>query len=320
MDIVVPLALTFPNPFKGQDLLEVQQFATLDRGRLKIDRPSLDQLQTFCQARGIQLHLSKEADQCYRDLITVRIYHRNPTYRLRFSNRARHVLIEQEAQWKIGAKPTNDPWEYEVSHTYLLEACFQILRKYGYSYPKEFDKAAITDEVVLTRFESFVEPTEHQQDSIKQSIERNGRCLVCDDAGMGKTITAGLILKHFFEKGRARRGLWIVPTVPVALQTVEELATKFNCEAFALYNNVPRKKRLGLDDMNSVYKEHGLIVTTWSTFTRDWTLDFTQVKAIPFDFVVFDENHLCNSTDNKAFKAARGQNGTYHRVEQAGSL
>ena len=76
----------------------------------------------------------------------------------------------------------------------------------------------------------------HQQEgALKILRDLDGRALLADEVGLGKTITAGMVLKEGIVRGFIRRALILTPPSLVN-QWKEELATKFNLE-FTEINN-----------------------------------------------------------------------------------
>jgi SNF2 family DNA or RNA helicase len=68
---------------------------------------------------------------------------------------------------------------------------------------------------------------------LKVLREMNGRALLADEVGLGKTIEAGIILKEYVLRGLVRRCLLLVP-VSLVTQWQEEMYQKFDLE-FAAY-------------------------------------------------------------------------------------
>src|SRR5690625_6022968 len=77
----------------------------------------------------------------------------------------------------------------------------------------------------------------HQLDSAKQAIEEmNGRAILADEVGLGKTIEAGLILKEYMIRGLVKKVLIHVPASLVN-QWVSELTDRFYIPAIAFCKN-----------------------------------------------------------------------------------
>lgn len=60
----------------------------------------------------------------------------------------------------------------------------------------------------------------------------NGKAILADEVGLGKTIEAGLILKEYLIRGLVKRALILAPASLIN-QWIEELNTKFHIPAVA---------------------------------------------------------------------------------------
>lgn len=74
-------------------------------------------------------------------------------------------------------------------------------------------------------------PLPHQLEAAKQVVEQmNGKAILADEVGLGKTIEAGLILKEYMIRGLVKKVLILVPASLVT-QWAFELNTKFHIPA-----------------------------------------------------------------------------------------
>ena len=74
-------------------------------------------------------------------------------------------------------------------------------------------------------------PLPHQLEAATEVIERmNGKAILADEVGLGKTIEAGLILKEYMIRGLASKILILVPASLVS-QWAKELNQKFHIPA-----------------------------------------------------------------------------------------
>ncbi len=79
----------------------------------------------------------------------------------------------------------------------------------------------------------LLQPLEHQINSAKQVLnEMQGRAILADEVGLGKTIEAGLILKEYMIRGLVKKALILVPS-SLVLQWQRELIDKFSIPAIA---------------------------------------------------------------------------------------
>lgn len=76
----------------------------------------------------------------------------------------------------------------------------------------------------------LVEPYEHQIRNLMTFCRRAPVALIADDVGLGKTISAGLILSELMTRGKVQRALILCPKILMP-QWREELQGKFQIEA-----------------------------------------------------------------------------------------
>ena len=80
-------------------------------------------------------------------------------------------------------------------------------------------------------------PLAHQLEVAQTVIERmNGKAILADEVGLGKTIEAGLILKEYLIRGLVKKALILVPASLVN-QWIEELNQKFYIPAMQYKKN-----------------------------------------------------------------------------------
>ena len=80
-------------------------------------------------------------------------------------------------------------------------------------------------------------PLAHQLKVAETVIERmNGKAILADEVGLGKTIEAGLILKEYLIRGLVKKALILVPASLVN-QWIEELNQKFHIPAMQYKKN-----------------------------------------------------------------------------------
>jgi len=93
----------------------------------------------------------------------------------------------------------------------------------------------IEKHLVIPKFEGLqapkhlpnLTPLPHQLETAKQVIETmNGKAILADEVGLGKTIEAGLILKEYMIRGLVKKVLILVPASLVT-QWASELNSKF---------------------------------------------------------------------------------------------
>jgi SNF2 family DNA or RNA helicase len=128
----------------------------------------------------------------------------------------------------------------------------------------------------------------HQVETAEQAIgQMNGRAILADEVGLGKTIEAGLILKEYMVRGLVRKALILVPASLVN-QWVTELNQKFYIPAVA-----HRK--------NYAWDQYDIIISSIDTAKRPPHRE--AILDQEYDFLLIDEAHKLKNhkTKNYAF-------------------
>lgn len=103
--------------------------------------------------------------------------------------------------------------------------------------------------------------------------QMNGKAILADEVGLGKTVEAGLILKEYMIRGLAKKILILVPASLVS-QWVKELREKFLIPA------VEQKK-------SYVWEQCDVVVSSLDTAKRSPHRE--TVLSIQYDVVIIDE-------------------------------
>ncbi|TCT26948.1 helicase-like protein [Melghiribacillus thermohalophilus] len=136
----------------------------------------------------------------------------------------------------------------------------------------------------------------HQLECARQVVENmNGRAILADEVGLGKTIEAGLILKEYMIRGLAKKVLILVPASLVN-QWVSELNEKFYIPA------VPQKK-------SYVFEQFDIVVSSIDTAKRKPYSDI--VLNQHYDMVIIDEAHKLRNHKTKNYQFVRKLKKTY---------
>ena len=125
------------------------------------------------------------------------------------------------------------------------------------------------------------EPFEHQVRNLITFCRRAPVALIADDVGLGKTISAGLILSELMARGKVRRALVLAPKLLLA-QWVEELREKFEIRAdhaggVGLGNLLQRLDRQEID----------VVVTTYESARNR----IAALKGKGIEMLILDEAH-----------------------------
>jgi SNF2 family DNA or RNA helicase len=158
--------------------------------------------------------------------------------------------------------------------------------------------------LMIPNFKGLVSPTHlphmeflpHQLECAKRVIEEmNGRAILADEVGLGKTIEAGLILKEYMIRGLAKKVLILVPASLVS-QWVKELNEKFYIPAVA------QKKAY-------MWEQYDVIVSSIDTAKRPPHESI--VLNQHYDFVIIDEAHKLKNHKTKNYEFVSNLKKTY---------
>lgn len=130
-------------------------------------------------------------------------------------------------------------------------------------------------------------PLPHQIEVAKQVIENmNGKAILADEVGLGKTIEAGLILKEYMIRGLVKKVLILVPASLVS-QWAAELTSKFYIPAVA------QKK-------SYVWEQFDVVVSSIDTAKRNPHRDI--IFQQDYDLIIIDEAHKLKNNKTKNYE------------------
>ncbi len=139
-------------------------------------------------------------------------------------------------------------------------------------------------------FLPHMEFLDHQLMTAKETIEKmNGRAILADEVGLGKTIEAGLILKEYMLRGLVNNALILVPASLVN-QWVEELRQKFYIPAYS-------------ERKNHTWNPNAIIVSSLDTAKRPPHRE--KILENEYDFVIIDEAHKLKNEKTKNYQFVR---------------
>ncbi|WP_102274587.1 DEAD/DEAH box helicase [Cytobacillus massiliigabonensis] len=134
---------------------------------------------------------------------------------------------------------------------------------------------------------SSLVPLPHQLEVAKQVVENmNGKAILADEVGLGKTIEAGLILKEYMIRGLVKKVLILVPASLVT-QWAIELNSKFFIPAIA-----QRK--------SYVWEQCDVVVSSIDTAKRSPHKDI--IYNQDYDLVIIDEAHKLKNNKTKNYE------------------
>ncbi|MCD7033177.1 DEAD/DEAH box helicase [Metabacillus sp. GX 13764] len=130
-------------------------------------------------------------------------------------------------------------------------------------------------------------PLPHQLEVAKMVVENmNGKAILADEVGLGKTIEAGLVLKEYMIRGLVKKVLILVPASLVS-QWARELNTKFYIPA------VEQKK-------SYVWEQCDIVVSSIDTAKRSPHKEI--VLEQQYDMVIIDEAHKLKNNKTKNYE------------------
>lgn len=130
-------------------------------------------------------------------------------------------------------------------------------------------------------------PLPHQLEVAKQVVENmNGKAILADEVGLGKTIEAGLILKEYMIRGLVKKVLILVPASLVT-QWAIELNSKFYIPAMT-----QRK--------SYVWEQYDVVVSSIDTAKRNPHRDIIYNQN--YDLIIIDEAHKLKNNKTKNYE------------------
>jgi len=187
------------------------------------------------------------------------------------------MIIERSSEWKDGLikrLDLNETWDNWT------------LYNMGYDVVKA---NLITDFTGLQspKYLPNLTPLSHQLEVAETVIEKmNGKAILADEVGLGKTIEAGLILKEYLIRGLVKKALILAPASLIN-QWIEEMNHKFYIPA------VPYKKNYILDNCN---------VVVMSMDTAKKSPHKERILEQDFDMIIIDEAHKLKNHKTKNYE------------------
>ena len=138
---------------------------------------------------------------------------------------------------------------------------------------------------------SRVDPLPHQLEAVYDHLLKLARVrfLLADDAGAGKTIMAGLLIRELQLRGLAERILIVAPS-NLAFQWQRELQEKFD-ETFMVLKSSELRAQFGVNQ----WMQQPKVVTSLDLAKREEILP--GLRQVRWDLVVVDEAHRMSARD-----------------------
>ena len=128
-----------------------------------------------------------------------------------------------------------------------------------------------------SRWHDCVSPYQHQVTNLITFCRRLPVTLLADDVGLGKTISAGLIVSELISRSRLSKFLVVCPKL-LGPQWKEELASKFG---------IPSTIATGRELIRKEPEEHGAVITTYNSAR----LYLDEIPRDRFEMLILDEAH-----------------------------
>ena len=139
---------------------------------------------------------------------------------------------------------------------------------------------------------SRVDPLPHQLEAVYDHLLKLARVrfLLADDAGAGKTIMAGLLIRELELRGLAERILIVAPA-NLAFQWQRELKEKFD-EMFLVLKGSDLRDQFGVNQ----WMEQRKVITSLDLAKREEILP--GLRQVHWDLVIVDEAHRMSAHDD----------------------
>ena len=138
---------------------------------------------------------------------------------------------------------------------------------------------------------SRVDPLPHQLEAVYEYFLKlpSVRFLLADDAGAGKTIMAGLLIRELKMRGLAERILIVCPA-NLSFQWQREMKEKFD-QQFIVFRGSDIRNQYG----SNQWLEHNQVITSLDLAKRDDILP--SLRQAHWDLVIVDEAHRMSARD-----------------------
>src|SRR6478672_5338091 len=138
---------------------------------------------------------------------------------------------------------------------------------------------------------SRVDPLPHQLEAVYDYLPKTARVrfLLADDAGAGKTIMAGLLIRELKLRGLAERILIVCPA-NLTFQWQRELHEKFEEKKFVVLQGHDIREQFGMNQ----WLEQKQVITSLDLAKRADILP--GLRQVPWDLVIVDEAHRMSWT------------------------
>ncbi|KGR89815.1 ATP-dependent helicase [Ureibacillus massiliensis 4400831 = CIP 108448 = CCUG 49529] len=187
------------------------------------------------------------------------------------------MIIERLSNWREDFNKRfeeDGPWDSWTLYkmTYEIEKMNLIPEFSGLQAPK---------------FLTNLQLLPHQVEAAQTVIEKmNGKAILADEVGLGKTIEAGLIMKEYMIRGLVKKTLILVPA-SLQNQWVTELNVRFFIPA------IPYKKNTPLD-------QYDVVVMSMDTAKKSPHRE--KIYEQDYDMIIIDEAHKLKNHKTQVYQ------------------
>ncbi|WP_100331546.1 DEAD/DEAH box helicase [Bacillus xiapuensis] len=185
----------------------------------------------------------------------------------------------------------NEAWGEEIEKRFYQDG------PWG-SWPLFQSALKMETRMMVTNFEGLLAPSflpgltplPHQLEAARKVIEEmNGKAILADEVGLGKTIEAGLVLKEYLIRGLVKKVLILAPASLVS-QWASELNNKFLIPAVA------QKKAYAWD-------QYDIVISSIDMAKRSPHKE--KIYEQEYDLVIIDEAHKLKNHKTKNYQFVR---------------
>jgi predicted RecB family nuclease len=195
--------------------------------------------------------------------------------------RAIRILLDA-----ITALPSNLPQTWIASTNFQTKLLRRKLSTEEYRVYRAALEWDLADPIVIETQEDIksrsswrdrIDPYHHQVANLITFCRRLPVTLLADDVGLGKTISAGLVMSELIARSRLQNALIVCPKL-LGSQWEEELVQKFN---------IPAEIATGRKLVDAVPKENAAVITTYQSARMYLDL----IPQDRFQMLILDEAH-----------------------------
>lgn len=187
------------------------------------------------------------------------------------------IKVIKDAIWKAnnayvkGEKSNTENWDW-LKLQYAMHQHLLIQKK---------------DSLLFAQQALPIKALPHQIETVKKVVfHMHGRAIIADEVGLGKTITAGMIIKEYMSRKQIKKILILVPSA-LKHQWASELIEKFRLPVTVFKKNYD-------------WKEAQIMIASIDIAKQDKHMKV--LCNISYDLLIVDEAHLLKNKKTKNYK------------------